>query len=277
MTASKGYYRLIQYCPDLSRLEAANIGVLFFCPERQFLKGRTDKGESRIRKFFCIKRQERDQITAFRFAIEQRLEIDKENFQTLEDLTEFAAKRANAIQITNPRPMKVYDPERDPERLFEQLVESPLKKTQGGHTQHKAAPAKRLLSKAFAEGKVEHFIRKDVTVEVPAFQRKLKVPFGYQNGSFNLIQPVRFERLGEEGALKEASLYAVEGQSVANHPDLQLGELQLTIVGQFAPEQRDTEAVVGNLFDKYQVKFYTFDELNKLIDEIRTTGKVLAR
>ena len=38
MKPSKGYYSLIQYCPDLGRLEAANVGVLLFCPERGFLK-----------------------------------------------------------------------------------------------------------------------------------------------------------------------------------------------------------------------------------------------
>lgn len=37
----KGYYSIIQYCPDLSRFEAANVGVLLFCPERAFLKALT--------------------------------------------------------------------------------------------------------------------------------------------------------------------------------------------------------------------------------------------
>jgi len=33
MTAHKGYYSVVQYCRDRSRLEAANTGVLLFCPE----------------------------------------------------------------------------------------------------------------------------------------------------------------------------------------------------------------------------------------------------
>jgi hypothetical protein len=28
MNTSKGYYSLVQYCPDLGRLEAANVGVV---------------------------------------------------------------------------------------------------------------------------------------------------------------------------------------------------------------------------------------------------------
>ena len=37
MTPAKGYYCLIQYCPDQTRLEAATIGVLLFRPERTCL------------------------------------------------------------------------------------------------------------------------------------------------------------------------------------------------------------------------------------------------
>ena len=48
----KGYYSIIQYCPDLSRLEAANIGVLLFCPEVRFIRAKTSAGNDRIRRFF---------------------------------------------------------------------------------------------------------------------------------------------------------------------------------------------------------------------------------
>ena len=31
--ATKGYYSAIQYCPDRSRMEAANVGVMLLCPQ----------------------------------------------------------------------------------------------------------------------------------------------------------------------------------------------------------------------------------------------------
>jgi len=40
MSLTKGYYSIIQYCPDPSRLEAVNIGVALFCPELRFLRAR---------------------------------------------------------------------------------------------------------------------------------------------------------------------------------------------------------------------------------------------
>lgn len=38
MNSTKGYYSIVQYCPDPSRLEAVNIGLALFCPEISFLK-----------------------------------------------------------------------------------------------------------------------------------------------------------------------------------------------------------------------------------------------
>ena len=45
MTTEKGYYSLIQFCPDVSRLEAVNLGVILFCPGSAFLQAlcRTSK------------------------------------------------------------------------------------------------------------------------------------------------------------------------------------------------------------------------------------------
>ena len=37
MNPETGYYGLIQCCPNPSRLEAANVGVLLFSPEHAFL------------------------------------------------------------------------------------------------------------------------------------------------------------------------------------------------------------------------------------------------
>jgi hypothetical protein len=45
MQPIKGYCLLILYCPDLSRLEAANVGVILFCPEAHFI--REASGQSR--------------------------------------------------------------------------------------------------------------------------------------------------------------------------------------------------------------------------------------
>jgi hypothetical protein len=49
MNPTTGYYSLIQYCPDAAREEAANVGVVLFCPEVDYLEARTVSGNDRIR------------------------------------------------------------------------------------------------------------------------------------------------------------------------------------------------------------------------------------
>lgn len=52
MKTYKGYYSLIQFCPDLSRHEMANVGVLLFVPDRKFISARTNTNNERVRVFW---------------------------------------------------------------------------------------------------------------------------------------------------------------------------------------------------------------------------------
>ena len=38
MTPLKGYYSIVQYCPDLNRGETANIGIVLMVPDRGYLR-----------------------------------------------------------------------------------------------------------------------------------------------------------------------------------------------------------------------------------------------
>src|SRR5438046_2093048 len=118
MNPVKGYYSLIQYCPDLSRLEAANVGVLLFCPEPHFIDARTASSNQRVRRFFGSDDRDWDRINEAKAAIEDRLKAEGEHFRTLEDLERFIGTRANEIQLTPPRPIKVFNPAQDLEALF---------------------------------------------------------------------------------------------------------------------------------------------------------------
>lgn len=122
MSSGKGYYSLIQYCPDLERLEVANVGVLVFCPDRRFLKAMTTCSNSRIMTFFGEEGHDWARIDSFKKGLEQRLQIEGVDIQTLEDLQRFIALRGNLLQITPPRPMKVVDPEQDLKNLFFEIT-----------------------------------------------------------------------------------------------------------------------------------------------------------
>lgn len=123
MEFHKGYYSLIQYCPDPSRLEAANVGVLLFCPELDVLETRLVKDNGRIRRF--LGEQDWLLVDGAKEAIAERLSVDRQCFRTVEDEQDFIASRANGIQISDLRPMKMDDPETDLDRLFRRLVVEP--------------------------------------------------------------------------------------------------------------------------------------------------------
>jgi hypothetical protein len=267
MTPRKGFYSLIQYCPDLSRLEAANVGVVLFCPEPHFIRARTTRSNQRIRRFFGSEDRDWEQINVLKLAVEERLAVEGEHFRTLEDLERFIATRGNEIQLTQPRPVKVFDPEQDLELLFQRLV--------GGPARRKAVETVvQVLEKSLGQESVAPFVQRDVTVAVRAFHRPLKVPFGYQNGRFNLIQPASFEEATLSNTITRACRFAVEGRSLYDHPDERRGPLQLVVVGQFRPEQAEAKAVVDDILKENRVRLYTLAEVPSLIDEIRSTGKV---
>jgi DUF3037 family protein len=122
MNPSTGYYSLIQYCPDLGRLEAANVGVLLFCPERYFLKALTIRNNGRIIRFFGSEGHDWIRINTFKKGLEDRIALEGAEVRTVEQLEKFIAQRANLLQITPPRPMKVTDPEQDLKDLFRELL-----------------------------------------------------------------------------------------------------------------------------------------------------------
>ena len=93
MESSKGYYSLIQYCPDLARLEAANIGVILFCPDLKFIRAKVAQGNDRIRRFFGSQDDDWAQINTVKNTIVNRLEVTGKDFKSLDDLTNFIATR----------------------------------------------------------------------------------------------------------------------------------------------------------------------------------------
>jgi hypothetical protein len=266
MKPTKGYYSLIQYCPDLGRLEAANVGVLLFRPEPHFLRAVTSRANKRIIRFFGSKGHDWARINVFKKGLEDRIAVEGPEVRTIEHLGIFIAQRANLLQITPPRPMKVLDPEKDIEDLFKEFLGESVSR---GSTRTLRGYVSEKLSSAGLQSK----IRENIKVTVPALQKEVEIPFGFQNGRFNLINPVRFEATEPERSIITACKYAVEGRSLFEHPDPKLGPLQLVVVGKFRPKDHELPERVRRVFRDFGVKLFRTSELPQLVEEIRTTGK----
>ena len=78
-SSTRGYYSIIQYCPDPSRLEAINIGVALYCPELGYLRARFGRRKTRVRQLFG--KQEWEFVELQRVALEARLARRDEEFR----------------------------------------------------------------------------------------------------------------------------------------------------------------------------------------------------
>ncbi len=102
MSATPGYYSVVQYCPDASRLEAINIGVLLFSPAHAFLRVRFGNAKTAIHELFGD--QDWDFIEKQERALESRLARE---ITTLDDLDVVVSTQANAVTLTTPRSTKL--------------------------------------------------------------------------------------------------------------------------------------------------------------------------
>jgi predicted secreted protein len=162
--------------------------------------------------------------------------------------------------------MKVFDPEKDLVELFKKLV--------GGKAKRESQKnLKKVLADKFSHAGLEKKLVSNVKVDVPVLNKEVEMPFGFQNGRFNVINPVSFRASDPDSAFRTACKYAVEGRSIYEHQDDEFGDMQLVIVGQFRPKDEQSPTIVRRVFDDNAVKLFKFDEVPKLIDEIRRTGK----
>jgi hypothetical protein len=262
MNQRKGYYSLIQFCPDPSRLEGVNIGVLVYSPEDGALKFRITQKNQRIRKFFG--QQNWDFLNRAREAMQARLHTEK--FETVSELENYISRRANVVQLTSLRALKISDIDRDVETLFQRLV--------GLEAVERKPRISTFLSHMLVEAGVEGLVQKSISIEIPAFKQPIRVPYGYQNGRFNLIAPVQFDADAED-ILSKAGKRAIEGQLLYQNPDPNFGDLRLVVIAKF-PEHGEASSreLVQKIFKEHDVSLHTFENIDPLFEDIRTSARL---
>lgn len=263
----RGYYSLVQFCPDLARLEVANIGVVLVCDERVYLGVRMSSDHSRITQMFGRGKQDLAQLKAVKAGLKDRILAGRKDLQSLDELNRFAALRVNGLQMTKFMPCKVSEqPKHDLDRLFEDLVERTT-----------SQPASKLslltekLERGFSSPDIHPLIQRDITVTVETFAREEEIPFAFQNGRLNLIEPVVFPKT--KSKLEErTAMQALVGKSLYEHRDRQFGDLQLMVFGQFPTDNSEDRSLVRNVLEKNHVRLFSQDQLPDLLDEVRNYG-----
>jgi hypothetical protein len=261
----------VQYCPDLSRLEVANIGVVVFCAELSYLDVRMSQNHTRISQMFGRGQRDLKRLKYVKAGLEEKLTSGRDDLASLEKLNHLAALHVNTIRMTRFMPCRVSaSPQNDLGTMFEELVEpkhsdKPISKAD--------ALIKNLASRFEVPG-VSNRIHRNLRVRIPVLDREEEIPYGYQNGRMNLIAPVVFPKTAS--ALEDrAAKYAVEGKSLYDNPDGKLGELQMLVVGHFEPGAPDSIASAKRILDSHDVRLFQASELSALAKEIKTHGHIV--
>ncbi len=267
-TSSTGYYSLIQYCPDRMRLEAANIGVLLFCPERQFLQARLATSNRRIERFFGPEEAgDLRQITAMKKLLEHRLQAEAAKIHSVEALQRFCELLANEILITEPRPLLVEQPEVELSQLYDQLVASFIR----------TEPRRELvllekLRNQLETPRLQAVLKRDLVVKVPVFGNELKVPYAYQNGRLNLIEAHEFHQQREQDIIRDVLTKAAQGNLIYKHPDPEAGERQLIVVATFGSAAESHRQQVETVLRDHHVCFVPDSDMASLARQIEQTA-----
>ena len=223
---------------------------------------------SRIQRFFGKHAFNWSRINSYKQGIKERLEIEGKDFRGPEDLKVFGQRRGNNIQLTAPRPITVRDPQSDLQQLFEEVV-GDRKRSQD------VKGFRRRFVEKLTRANLGSKLKWDIAIHLPSLNKEIDVPFGYQNGRFNLIQPVSFRSSDPAQLRRIASAHAVNGIALYENPDDVLGELELVVVGNFRSNVKAARDDVQRILRQGRTKLYTSQEVNDLIQEIRVHGKDL--
>lgn len=262
MKPKRGYYSLIQFCPNPSRLEAINVGVVLFCPDADFIAARTSAGNRRAEKLVGRGELDRHALNSAKQAIEHRLEVDRASFKSHEDLLSFVNTRGNNLKLTTPRPVKVFDPPNDLDNLFSELV--------GGRSRTQPAePLAPQLDDVFQRLHQEGRAQLNLSVDVPVLGRSLRIPYAYQNGVLNLVRPQRFSKK-ENVAMESAMRLAMEGDLLQRHGQNGGSEKKLVVVSLFAHDggEQPVAGRVGQLLHEYHVANVQENEIGHFVSQV---------
>lgn len=265
MNSWPGYYCLIQFCPDRSRLESANVGVVLFCPELDFFDVQLSEDCKRLQRFFGKNSFDPERVASAQQALAYRLRSASESLRSLEAINDFIQSRANALLLSAPRPMKVSRPDEDLAGLFAALVEDKPKRVGSSKL---VFPD---LDKAFKELASIGLAKLGQAVPLPLLGKSLKFPYAYRNGEMNLVKPKRFSK-DENRATNAAMRLALEGDQIARHGAEADGvKKQVVIVAAFedAHSASALKDRVVNVLEDYHVKAVPQAKLPGFIEQIR--------
>jgi len=268
MKAMSGYYSILQYCPDPFREEAANVGVLLYCPALNYIDVKISAGNDRVRRFFKKTTIDGERLNSAKKAVKDRICItERTKFKNLASLEGFITSMANELRFTKLRSITVDNAEITLEKIFLDLVGGRIKRDK-----EKKNLLRKKIDEAFRKPIFKGRIKYDQQFIVPIANRQIKIPYTYENGSMNLVRPERFDtNAGIDKALRLAStgdlIQRYDGKgvkkrliivSVADDKDVNLG----------------IEEQIVRIFDEYKIRTVRGIAIDDFLSEVEKEAHI---
>ena len=259
MTRTKGFFSIVQFCPDLDRGECANVGVVLVVPSMRFRKVLLSEDNEGPKQRFGRDAYDDVRLAIAKKALAGRIDQEREWGGT-EDLATFAKKEGNHLLLSAPRVILVEDADAELSELFQRLVHV-------DPNRRRRQPKPDL--KSIFEPKLQGVpLLRDLEVEVPEYG-KLDVPYAYRNGVLNLVRPEGFP-LDVHSATAKANDLAVKGHLLFTHPDQYGKPRKLIVVGGFdasAPE--DLKHRIEFVLREHDARLVREDRLDDFVAEVK--------
>ncbi|MHB0784399.1 DUF3037 domain-containing protein [Bradyrhizobium sp. 5.13L] len=265
MFERQGYYALLQYSDAPERLEYVNIGVALFVPSQKEVLVRFSSGLRRVERLFG--KQPHGFLNLLKTDFVSRLSQFKD--ANYERLAQFANSRVNKIRIAGIKPILIErDPQMEIDDLFNELVgEDEV------ITRRKKVAAE--LKEKFTDAGVDLFLEKPQPIQLPQGVT-VDVPYAYQNGAYNLIDPVRLNGEGVD-PLAQASERAVKGQWLWQFSRRHGHLKQLVVVGDFSSTDESFRRAVAQMMAEHSVRLYDLERIDMLVEDIRKNAQLHGR
>jgi hypothetical protein len=259
----------VQYCPDVFRAEAVNVGLVLLRPEPHALRVRMTGNHDRVRKLFSISRPELKNLKFSTHGMMSRIEKSADELRTAEDLAAFAASRANDLRLTEPRLAKLEEIDSDFERLFAQLVEHQSTAELADASPAEVLPPK--LGEVFYRLQQSQKIWQPGTITVPVYKRKIEIPYAYRNGVVNLVKPKVFA--DDKRAETQAAKLAVDGQLIEKHPIEGEKHKLIVVSTQESPKQaKEIDDHIAPMFKELGVRLVRPYDAEKFAEEVEASA-----
>ena len=266
MSTQRGFYSVIQYCPDSYRAESANVGVVLYIPATGYLAARWSPEFERVKRFFQLDADSVARVASAVRALDHRLQILKTEGVSEADLTKFIATRADQVQLTPLRLVMVDQVGTAIDELFTDALDEATT-TAPRHRRRAIVPE--AISRAFEVLRARNDLIEPGNVLVPGLKSTLRVPYAFRNGKLNLVKPENLDDAAQ--AENKVGLLGFKGRLLFTHPEGDL-QRQLVIVSAGRSPDADAERQYKDTLASCDVRFVPAAEAATFAEEVERTA-----